>query len=109
MPVVPSKHPQKKSKVRIPIKKNKSPYEYHIKDNLKKRRSMLDKIIKWHSAERNISERSAAISKKRHLNTLRIYRKNKHDKKSIKNKRILTSDMKYLDKKYELGKTNEIR
>ena len=50
------------------------------------------------------SRRKAAAKKKARFNILRIYRRNK-DKKGC---RILTKDMKYMDKKYKLGKTKKI-
>tara|TARA_B100000927_G_scaffold138725_2_gene111948 strand:+ start:807 stop:1424 length:618 start_codon:yes stop_codon:yes gene_type:complete len=46
----------------------------------------------------------AAKMKKARFNVLRLYRKN-NDKKGCKN---FTKDMKYLDKKYNLGNTNNI-
>ena len=42
--------------------------------------------------------------KKSRFNILRLYRKN-NDKKGCNN---LTNDMKYMDKKYNLGKTRNI-
>ena len=54
--------------------------------------------------EKKRTRRQAAISKKGRFNTLRIYRKNK-DPEGCK---ILTEDMKYMDKLYKLGTTKDI-
>ena len=56
------------------------------------------------SEEKIKGTRKAATSKKSRLNILRIYRKNNNPKEC----NIITRDMKYLDKKYNLGKTKNI-
>ena len=48
--------------------------------------------------------RKAATSKKGRLNILRIYRRNKN----VKDCNKITRDMRYIDKKYKLGKTRNI-
>ena len=48
--------------------------------------------------------KKAAIAKKGRFNVLRIYRKNK----KVKECNIITHDMRYMDKKYGLGKTRNI-
>jgi hypothetical protein len=53
---------------------------------------------------RGLTKKRAAISKKGRFNILRIYRKNNKKDECRK----LTSDMKYIDKKYNLGKTKNI-
>ena len=53
---------------------------------------------------KGVSRRQAALSKKKRFNVLRLYRKN-NDPKSCKR---LTQDMKYMDKKYDTGQTNNI-
>ena len=50
------------------------------------------------------TKKKAAIAKKGRFNILRIYRKNN----KVKECNIITSDMKYMDKKYGLGKTKNI-
>jgi hypothetical protein len=50
------------------------------------------------------TRRQAATAKKGRLNVLRIYRRNKH----IKHCNKITQDMRYIDKKYNLGKTTNI-
>ena len=53
---------------------------------------------------KNRTEKEAALSKKARFNLLRMYRKNKNPKEC----KILTEDMRYIDKKYNLGKTTDI-
>ena len=50
------------------------------------------------------TKRDAAIAKKGRFNILRIYRKNFKSDECRK----ITEDMKYMDKKYGLGTTNDI-
>ena len=50
------------------------------------------------------TRKKAAIAKKGRFNILRIYRKNK----KVKECNIITHDMRYMDKKYGLGKTENI-
>ena len=50
------------------------------------------------------SIKKAAIAKKGRFNVLRIYRRNK----KIKECNTITHDMRYMDKKYGLGKTKNI-
>ena len=79
-------------------------YKYHLKDPQKKRILAINEGIRSESKRLNISLKKAAISKKGRFNILRIYRKN-NNKKDCKK---LTNDMKYIDKKYNLGKTKNI-
>ena len=58
--------------------------------------------IKKATLSKNIKK--AALSKKRRLNVLRIYRRNNNKKDCNK----ITKDMKYIDKKYKIGKTKNI-
>ncbi len=50
------------------------------------------------------TKRQAATAKKGRLNILRIYRRNKKINECEK----ITQDMRYIDKKYNLGKTKNI-
>ena len=92
--------------VSIKMKKNVSPYKYRILDPQEDRRQILVKIIKWEAKNREISEKEAAISKKKHLNVHRIYRKNKPKQRDQVNR--LTKDMRFLDEKYNLGVTRKL-
>ena len=50
------------------------------------------------------TKKKAAIAKKGRFNILRIYRRNK----KVKECEIITHDMRYMDRKYGLGKTKNI-
>ena len=99
-------------KPRLPQLKKKKydnpEFEYRLvgaKSNAKQRRKALDNIIKYEAKKNpNKTIRKAATAKKARLNVLRIYRRNKN----IKTCRKITSDMRYIDKKYRLGKTKKI-
>lgn len=83
----------------VTLKKSPKPW-YKLKDSSKKRRLGLKKGINYEKKKRNLTTKQGALSKKRHLNVLRIYQKKYCD--------TITKDMKYLDKTYKLGKTNDI-
>ena len=89
-------------KLRVLTYKNKK-HKYKLSDPHKKRILAIDEGIR---AERKTkkSRREAAVAKKARLNVLRIYRKNKKSGECRK----LTQDMKYIDKKYGVGKTKNI-
>ena len=89
-------------KLRVLTYKNKK-HKYKLNDSQQKRRKALDAGIR---AERKTKKsiKKAATAKKARLNVLRIYRKNTKPKEC----NILTQDMKYIDKKYGLGKTKNI-
>jgi len=81
-------------------KKNK----YHINDQQYKRRKAIDEGIK--SKKGKTAQLKAAKDKKARFNVLRIYRRYKNPKEC----KIITKDMKYIDRKY-LGpdaKTSDI-
>ena len=86
------------------IDKSKKKHHYHIKDPQKKRILAIEEGIRQEKNKTRKSRRTAATKKKARFNVLRIYRKNK-DKKGC---RILTKDMKYIDKKYKLKNTRDI-
>ena len=89
-------------KLRILSYKNKK-HKYKLNDPQQKRRKALDAGIR---AERKTKKtiKKAATAKKARLNVLRIYRRNNNPKECD----ILTKDMKYIDQKYNLGKTKSI-
>ena len=60
--------------------------------------------VRAESKKRGMTIKKAAISKKGRFNLLRMYRKNKNPKACRK----ITKDMRYMDKKYKLGKTKNI-
>jgi len=85
------------------IDKSKKEHIYKLSDPHKKRVLAIDEGIR-DEMRKGISRRDAALSKKKRFNVLRLYRKN-NDPKGCKR---LTQDMKYMDKKYDTGQTNNI-
>lgn len=83
--------------------KNKK-HHYKLKDPFKKRKLAIDEGIKTESKKKGNTIKKAALSKKGRFNILRIYRKYSN----VKDCKRLTHDMKYMDKKYKLGKTTDI-
>jgi len=105
-----SKKGGKRTKKRVvlpklrPINNKNVKYKYKIKDPQSKRILAINEGIRDEVKKTGKTLKKAAMSKKRRFNILRIYRKNKRPKEC---KRI-TDDMKYIDKKYGLGKTTNI-
>jgi peptide methionine sulfoxide reductase msrA/msrB len=97
-----SKKPVILPKLRPISYKNKK-HRYHIKDSKKKRILAIEEGMRSES-KKGKSKRDAAIAKKARFNVLRIYRKNNNYKECKR----LTDDMKYISKKYKLGKTKNI-
>jgi hypothetical protein len=87
-----------------PINNKNVKYKYKLSDTQSKRILAIDEGIKTEAKKTGKTIRKAAISKKGRFNILRIYRKNKRPKECKK----ITSDMKYIDKKYGLGNTKNI-
>ena len=88
-------------KLRKISKKNKK-HIYKLYDPQYKRILAIEEGINQSKTKKN--KINAAQMKKARFNILRLYRKNK-DKKGCNN---LTKDMKYMDKKYNLGNTKNI-
>ena len=86
-----------------PISYENKKHKYKLNDTQKKRRLAIDSGIKQ-EIKKGKSLKQAALSKKGRFNILRIYRKNNKYQECM----TLTKDMKYIDKKYKLGKTNNI-
>ena len=86
------------------ISKKKKKYHYRLKDTRKKRILAINEGVRYEMKYKNRSKKKAAVAKKARFNILRIYRKNKNKKACEK----ITSDMRYMDKKYKLGKTRNI-
>ena len=96
----------KKSRTILP-KLNKADYtnkkyKYKLNYSAKRRRMAINEGIKVESKKMGV--RKAARSKKGRLNILRVYRRYSNPSQC----RIITSDMRYIDKKYGLGKTKNI-
>jgi uncharacterized protein len=103
-----SKQRKKKKTIRqLPqlrhIDKSNKKHIYKMKDPQKKRILAIDEGIRCEMRQGN-TRRSAALSKKKRFNVLRLYRKN-NDPDGC---RRLTQDMKYMDKKYDTGVTQDI-
>ena len=92
------------SKDRKDRKDRNKKYKYHIHDSDLKRRRAINEGIK--SKKTKSAQIKAAKDKKARFNVLRIYRRYKNPKEC----KIITKDMKYIDRKY-LGpdaKTSDI-
>ena len=85
------------------IDKSNKKHIYKMKDPQKKRILAIDEGIRCEMRKGN-TKRNAALSKKKRFNVLRLYRKN-NDPDGC---RRLTQDMKYMDKKYDTGVTQDI-
>ena len=83
--------------------KNKK-HRYRLKDPFSKRKKAIHEGVKMEAEMKGRSIKKAAIAKKGRFNVLRIYRRNK----KIKECNTITHDMRYMDKKYGLGKTKNI-
>ena len=82
----------------------KKKHRYKINDPFKKRKLAIHEGVDYEAKKTNKNKKKAATAKKGRFNILRIYRKNK----KIKECNILTHDMRYMDKRYGLGKTKNI-
>ena len=87
-----------------PINNKNVKHKYKLSDPQSKRILAIDEGIRDEVKKTGKTLKKAAISKKGRFNILRIYRKNNNYKECM----TLTKDMKYIDKKYKLGKTNNI-
>tara|TARA_B100000674_G_C37602459_1_gene805981 strand:+ start:388 stop:756 length:369 start_codon:yes stop_codon:yes gene_type:complete len=83
--------------------KNKK-YKYKLKNSTRRRRMAINEGVLSEKKKTNKTLRRAAIAKKGRFNILRIYRKNKKPREC----NIITQDMRYMDRKYNLGKTINI-
>lgn len=79
-------------------------YRYKLRFTARRRRMALNEGIQSEVQRLGKTKRKAATAKKGRLNILRIYRRNKN----VKDCKKITRDMRYIDKKYKLGKTKDI-
>jgi len=86
-----------------PISYASKKYHYKLSDPANKRRRAIREGIRY-EVKQGKSEKEAAIAKKSRFNILRIYRRNSFPDQC----RLITEDMKYIDKKYKLNSTNDI-
>ena len=87
-----------------PVMMKNKKYTYKLNDPPSLRHKAIDEGIRYENKHMNKTRKQAAISKKGRFNILRIYRRNNN----LKECKILTKDMEYMDKKYKLGKTSKI-
>jgi len=109
-----NKNKAKTRKLRLPplrkLNKKNVKYTYKLKNSAHRRHLAINEGImnelKYLNKKRSgkIKIKKAATAKKARFNILRIYRRNKN----IKDCKKFTRDMKYMDKKYGLGKTKDI-
>ena len=83
--------------------KNKK-YHYKLDSPAKMREKAIDEGIMYEYNNMGKTKKQAATAKKGRFNILRIYRRNK----KLDECRKITRDMRYIDKKYKLGKTTDI-
>ena len=79
-------------------------YHYKLAQTARRRRMAINEGIQFENDKMGKTKRQAATAKKGRLNILRIYRRNKN----VKDCNKITRDMRYIDKKYKLGKTKNI-
>ena len=82
----------------------KKRYYYKLKYPANTRRLAINEGINYENKKMNKSLKKAATAKKGRLNILRIYRRYK----KVGDCNKITSEMRYIDKKYKLGKTKNI-
>ncbi len=90
-------------KLRATDYRNKK-YKYKLNGTKRQRILAINEGIRSEAKKNGRTLKKAAVSKKGRFNILRIYRKNKN----VKDCRKITRDMRYIDKKYGLNKTNDI-
>lgn len=78
-------------------------YHYKIKNSDRKRKMAINEGVRYEKKMGKTSKQ-AATAKKGRFNILRIYRRYQKPEEC----KIITKDMKYMDKKYGLNETNDI-
>ena len=86
------------------VDKPDAKYPYMLRLSTRKRHLAIDEGVRREARRVNRTRRQAATAKKARLNVLRLYRKNNYPSDC----RIITRDMKFIDKKYGLGATTNI-
>tara|TARA_B100001063_G_C16770650_1_gene561378 strand:+ start:840 stop:1487 length:648 start_codon:yes stop_codon:yes gene_type:complete len=79
-------------------------YKYKLNGTRRQRRMAINEGIRAEAKKTGKTLKQAAIAKKGRFNILRIYRRFK----KVKDCEKITSDMRYIDKKYKLNKTKNI-
>ena len=83
---------------------NKKKYHYKLNGTVRSRRLAINEGINYENKEMGKPLKRAATAKKGRLNILRIYRRYR----KIDECNTITNDMRYIDRKYNLGKTKNI-
>ena len=89
------------------IDDSKKKHKYRIKDPSHMRQKAIDEGVmmeKMGNKNKKMTRKQAAVAKKAQFNVLRIYRRNNYKDQC----KLITKDMRYIDKKYGLKKTNDI-
>ncbi len=79
-------------------------HKYKLSYTTPKRKLAINEGIRNEAKKNNKTLKQAATAKKARFNILRIYRRN-NNKKQCK---IITKDMRYIDRKYNLNNTSDI-
>ena len=87
---------------KVSYKNKKHPYK--LSDPFSKRKLAIHEGVRMEAKKTNKSMQQAALAKKGRFNILRIYRRFK----KVDECKKITHDMRYMDRKYKLGKTNDI-
>lgn len=83
---------------------NKKKYHYKLDGTVRSRRLAINEGINYENKKMGKLIKRAATAKKGRLNILRIYRRYR----KVDECNIITNDMRYIDRKYNLGKTKNI-
>ena len=86
------------------IDNSKKKYKYKLSNPNILRKKAINEGIRSEVKKTNKTKKQAAVAKKGRFNILRIYRRNTNKNQC----KIITQDMRYIDKKYGLNKTNSI-
>ena len=78
--------------------------KYHLRDSASKRRAAINAGVIAEMKKTNKTKKAAAVAKKGRFNILRIYRRTRKVGECEK----ITQDMRYMNRKYGLGKTTNI-
>ena len=83
---------------------SKKKIRYKLTDGDRRRRAAINDGVRMEQKKTGKTRKKAAIAKKGRFNILRIYRRNQ----KVGECKKITRDMRYMDKKYKLGKTKDI-
>ena len=83
---------------------SKKKIRYKLKDGDRRRRAAINDGVRMEQKKTGKTRKKAAIAKKGRFNILRIYRRNQ----KVGECKKITRDMRYMDRKYKLGKTKDI-